>query len=817
MKMVLHYFKYDLFRWRWLIAALWGGAAVYIVLMWVLSFQTEWDSWGTTVSRSLFWCVVFVGLAAGTLSYLLGKEASASEKEMWNQTRPKNAVGILTSRILLLSLSIVLPLTGAHWLALSVMKFDGGTINAEILNALFTISAAALATSLWGFARPSFRGFIFGVFVSLALAVCFVSQGNGGGIYPQFFTAIILPAQWFKYDVPWGGVFLASILPLLPILFTGRQLSSKRARGWASFAVGCLSVLVGIVSKPAIYWWREKDKLPLETILASAPQKVISASPRGSNESDGSSINMMLDVGRKLTNEENDLLGEGIRLLSWKENHQDDWSPWVDVQLISRFGFGAETRISIEAPHATINDFEDGELRFGVERKVPPARQAMIFNEGSIARGSGWNLEIGTIAKGSFFTQWQGTIRSTTNSRNILRNVSMTRSGVSSVSDHDFENSMVSLPFFYLGFGKADSRFEVPKVYDGSEASFELTVPGYGEPTTQPQVVIFNQFSVRNWGKSPGPPSTLKKTRQTVSPAPSVNVKRPIAKGAPQFGMLLPWGNSSTAGLPEADATEIEVARFLHSLSEDFDGFHQYRGGTRGQKETMATLVANWLPLFLELAVAKQSTLPSVINQALIDGVPENRREELLRKIPEAPLLAAIAFKRGWQSEAKPFLLQTVQQLDGIPEGWDDMVRSYRDPAFHPAMRKSFTMDVPTLQYWESVPDLASDLPVKIQQGVEALTTETFPNSLTNPHVEALLYAGRSEALNFAIKKLGDPKRGKGWPVAALRRWVLTPDLKPLPETMDELLKWVGNAKAEDFQFDGKSYPWIKISTKTNP
>ena len=72
--------------------------------------------------------------------------------------------------------------------------------------------------------------------------------------------------------------------------------------------------------------------------------------------------------------------------------------------------------------------------------------------------------------------------------------------------------------------------------------------------------------------------------------------------------------------------------------------------------------------------------------------------------------MAPVAEARGWQAEAKPYMLEVASRERRIFDELMPLCRSYRDPAFNKWMEESFHLDVPTVLYWESMPGLAEKL-----------------------------------------------------------------------------------------------------------
>jgi hypothetical protein len=277
----------------------------------------------------------------------------------------------------------------------------------------------------------------------------------------------------------------------------------------------------------------------------------------------------------------------------------------------------------------------------------------------------------------------------------------------------------------------------------------------------------------------------------------------PPDRSEPWLGTLNPFAPrpwlESAPSIPGENATEAEVAVFLDVLAANQSPRFDLRLSTARELANLASLVPKWLPLFIE-AVSCYGDSRKLLRNALIAGTPEERKDELLRRIPDEPRLAAVAVARGWQGEAKPFVFQAVRRLDHIPAGMEALCRSYRDPAFHPLMRRRFTADIPTVRYWESMPDLTPHLPAQLADARAWLLAAPRTSMEAGNALEALLYTGDSAALDVLLDSSRDNRWV--WGIGPVHRWLRNRDGSLLFMRHEDWTEWIAESTSADYTFD---------------
>ena len=179
--------------------------------------------------------------------------------------------------------------------------------------------------------------------------------------------------------------------------------------------------------------------------------------------------------------------------------------------------------------------------------------------------------------------------------------------------------------------------------------------------------------------------------------------------------------------------------------------------------------------------------------------------------------------KRGWEAEAKPFVLQLVQGAGRIPTPLESLCRSYRDPAFHPAMRRRFTADVPTVRYWESMPDLAAKLPEQLAHVRDYLMSPQYQGHPLEDTLDALLYTGDAASLELLLRLMTDGSTWDGWPAAVFVRQVRDSDGNALnfragePKEQIKLQSWIGDSTAAEYVFQPERRCFVRKPKSPKP
>jgi hypothetical protein len=272
------------------------------------------------------------------------------------------------------------------------------------------------------------------------------------------------------------------------------------------------------------------------------------------------------------------------------------------------------------------------------------------------------------------------------------------------------------------------------------------------------------------------------------------------------------WPPDQALAVPAADA-ELQVATYF---------FHWLKGQKKlPDSGGIGSLVAAWWSQCLQIAALDRLPRNNALLQALVAGLPEEHRGELIALLPTAFWLAPVVKQRGWSAEAKPFVLQLLHLTKEIPPELMPLCRSYHDPAFNDWMRRTFTLDVPTVLYWESMPELAKELHKHVVRwskswGWSEEEREALLTVGEMPYLEALLNALRDRrnkptaALYLSQSVLGSD--GESPPPTGLK---LTRDGKPMwfevpQQVSPEFLQWFAGLTAKDFTFDRARHRFVR-------
>lgn len=272
---------------------------------------------------------------------------------------------------------------------------------------------------------------------------------------------------------------------------------------------------------------------------------------------------------------------------------------------------------------------------------------------------------------------------------------------------------------------------------------------------------------------------------------------------SPTARPLAAWPDNPAPAIPDASATEAEVAVYLTLLTRNNATNPLPERDTPENRAKLAALVPKWLPLFLEMAVRERQE--DTFIPALIAGTPEEKRQEVLQRLSENPELVKVVTARGWESEAKSYVLKTVERIGFIPPEWQVLCRSYRDPSFHPFMRRYFAPSVPVVRYWESMPDLAPELPAKLSQVMESFRNQHVPGTTLNGKrvmLEALLYSGALDALDMVIRdfRVNSHRADMSWDL--LYTFLRDAAGRKRSDNEKTFTEFIGSSTAADYRFD---------------
>jgi hypothetical protein len=805
MKMVLHYLHFDWKRWRVLLLALWGVLAACVLLAWMVRWQTQPGPWLSRLETSIQICTALATLCAVGLGVMAGGADSPVAATTWLMTRPRRTRALVTARLLLIVMGVVLPAAASHGLTLAVMKFSADTVHEAFAESMVLTCVFAAGVMLWALVRPCLPGVAVG------------AAAGGLAALPMLFPALRLPEEWIEADPSPILVCLMLSLPAVTGLCGLCRRQSRRQ--WA------LSGLVaGVLITAALVFLPVAENLKRRLVAGKIERLVFPhkfadwelslTKPGPGNPTQLLTTEITWDLTLEIPR-----LPDGIALASgtveaiaWRDGPNDRWSNWVpargDFYIVTR---EHDWLLSVSCDPRKIQPLNNGELRvktrLNFERRDTPR---MPLRPGAFISGNGWSCEVLEFSE---------------DSRGGFSWTALTRSG----GGHE-----PAMPLVVPDWTRAESE-----LYDSSRDSTLTRTRFMGISSTfsshtrnlkdrkAPSRPVPEFVSILNTATA----ESFRKTVYLTGVTLSLSVKqpppdRPLPRWVPPSPTDAWLGNVNPSAprpwleaaphLPGEAATDAEVAVYLDRLVNDVaTGRYFMQRLSPSERTQLASLVPRWLPVFLE-AVMCYGDRGGMFRDVLIGGIPEGRKEELLRHIPEAPWLAEVAMARGWQAEAKPFVLQAVERNDRIPTEIEALCRSYRDPAFHPAMRKWFTADVPTVRYWESMPDLAPDLPVQLANVMEYLLSLQRHVREMKDLVAALLYVGDSRALDLLLRSWrGDPSQS-GWPYPLLRRWVRDRDESKLPPAETDLTTWIGESTAADYGFDTVRRHFVRKPANSN-
>jgi hypothetical protein len=734
MKLIRHYFKYDFLRWRALFIALWALAAVYVGLTGIVAGATTYDEHLLHLGRAietLLWLLCFMSLA---LSVIIGRADSPVMPKSWQRTRPRFGRALLWARSLLLVSAVVLPLVLTHGLTVRLMNFPMSTVLSEMLRCSGLIAVWVFAWTCIGWVKTSLPGLILGLvtgFASVALASSFQS---------------LTPAGTARISSP-AAVGLGALIVFSWCLF-GRK--PRTARQWVlqGYATGFLLVLLPwsilLISKAV--------KSPESNVEASqaealpGPIQTLNRTLVMKRRANWDYIEMPWDA--KLVG----LLGHAQRM-SWRRKG-DTWSAWIPVRWeMAGANQAAYTMILEQSALPKLDEGEEVELRWAVRTLINQTKTELLsLRTGEELRGDGWNFVVTELPPQDGKFRWSGVGRSlpgeaSWNLREVFGGSERLKEQFDVPSENwhcSIHTGQLSLPCFNLNFMERYG-YAVRGVPIRPERLL-VTMLAAGE--TQDLITTLTNVRLRRENANPA-----------VTPR-AVPIKQPVPL---PLRTPRPWSEFQLLAVPGPTASEVAVADYLQGLSRLPDGSPDWKKWTRAQQLALNALVPQWWPLFIEVAkkhpgggaglpplgVAWNAT--TAVKLALAEGTPESRRDEFLAQIPAIPTLALLAARRGWQAEAKPYILQVAQREHPLPTDWPALLRSYRDPRFHPALRREFVADVPSIRYWESMPDLAPELPTRLAAARAALLQETDLEE-SRP-LWALVESGDAVAFELMLKQ----------------------------------------------------------------
>jgi hypothetical protein len=790
MKLLLHYVKNDWLRWRELMLALWALLGLHGVMVWLgnEALKTAWveEHWIIKVPASwqmaAFVCRVLIVLCAAVLCFAAGGVDSQARDNTWQRTRPGRGWMLALAHWLSVMLGVVLPVTLSYTLALWLLRFDGPTIMFETLQMLVCASATVTMLMLWAAALPSFSGLVLGVGAGV-LAVVGLTLGGAS-----------LPGQWTRGTPHPTAVVLVL---MLPALCAWRRMPSAPQRLRAGLLAGGMLVAV-------IYL------MPLASRLTQwpGPDGVLGRRAFGDSDEEWklrAAAPLLWETSSSWQSQdlwfrrvEGDLLDKGIELtgskmeaVSWRADSGAAWSDWQPCEgsLEEGNSRGNWTLKLYTAPGA-LGHMEDGELRVRSRLLLAAESGSELPPEtGALARGEGWNLEVMHQQQ----EQWPYLLQT------VSRTALFSRQGrlrVYGALRHSMNAASVSIWSGARDFIRTSWQiYDVTPQTTGEAGPQHLSLSYQSSEETCAKVIHVSGV----WFT---PPRRSQPLDEEESPSPGWTTARSRVVFPRTTQSLEPWPKQERLLVTDMEASSAEVSSLLHRITA---------GEYPADAKRLPLLVPGHLALFLEMEKRKPNDR---VRDAILAGATEEQRGAILEALTDAPALVELVVRRGWAAEAKPYVLQIVERLGIIPYNLLPLCRSYRDPAFNDMMRKSWRADLATVTYWESMPELASELPQRLAVEKDKLLQQ-IPSYNAQP-ASVLLRNGDREVLDFLLRNrlrsriegvrlLSDLSKND----AALRRFVRDENGHLLPEPAEELISALGET-AEDYHWDAARHCFIR-------
>ncbi len=796
MKLVLHYLSFDTRRWRALLLLLWGAMALYLVLLWykILNEGTledhDWEKgyFLGSLLNTLGVCRIVIVLCGAMLCMFAGAADSPARGKSWQRTRPGRGWRLGAARVLFILLTIALPFACVYGLELTLLKFNAATVAGESLQMLLFAAAAGVTFMIWAFTSPGMAGLFLGAaLTSLSLLL--------------LYTKGLLPAG--GHDDHWPHPALAALLFSIPCLWgigAFRRSGESGRKILSPFLTGVTAVLV-IGFTPRLTGKLEEAARPgklRQTVFPGGTWSCQAVEPPGSHTNAFAwSLRVKGDFPDVSPFEfESALVSE----VSWRGGPAAEWSPWQPVQgnlgkdaperptdpLSRRLSWSPLSRGDQSIP-AMVN----GELRFKAKLLFQRKQSLTIPPDpGAFASGDGWTYRIldhkviadsfyrHAVYRRAWFARWE-----MPDSMELQGSLLQFREGFPGPW---LEKHTVPVSGFYHivsspELEKAFKSITLESVTGREEADILIYVAG-----------VTTGQEDRKAPASPHPAQSPRKREKQSS--------------------FRPWLANAGDEIPAMEVSGEVVVAWLQrmALSPDADDTFTRKPDPAGM-DRIRELVVRWPGAFVKMAKSVPNYRRPFFLHALIHGLPDERAGEVLREIPKAPELMPVVEARGWEADAKRYVLQAVLAEGRIPAPLAAVCRGYRDPAFHPAMRASFTPDVPTVRYWESMPDLAPELEARLAPVKAEVLRGELP--FTGEEMAVLLHRGDREVLGFLLK--GHPLTG-GLPRAFVQEHIRDPDGSPLhfdgsPEDPTT------NTRAEDYVFDPATRRFLKKTTSEKP
>ncbi len=796
MKLLLHCLKFDFLRWSWLVLALWGLVLLHTGLFaWAESLHFSppgpgdvdgpdsvgdvalWVSHG-----ALGWAVLVLLLVAGS--------DSPVRRRTWLMTRAGSRDVRFASRLCFVIAGIVLPLVIGYAAMPLAAGFDPGTVLHVFWLALKVAAPLAAALWLWIRAWPHPGGLLLG----LALAGSVWAAGHG--------LEWELPREWFAMPPSWLVMTVLLSLPaLLCLRAAGR--SARHAVRYSCLA-GLLLPLLAMAGCAASYALRRVFPGPLERAVSTSGGDEWVVRPIGQDSDEGQGFMAEGFHYPQWSDGEPAVNSLEILASSWRRKSGGDWSAWAPAYggiYLKRRSNDLEVTWSPSETNGLSGD-EHLEVRMKVLATLVACDEIELPPAGHIkARGHGWVYE-----------------------RQLFGLESLVRERGRVAPGAGIEELRVTGGPLYSSWFPHGRWRKLKNVLPGKD---------YPGPHWDP---IFLDRRTREFQKVEQAPVriTLVREEQCVRmvrvtslrktfprPEPELPGEKPRAPSPPPEPDPEPfrghlstfvWQPGSTLPVPDASAPERDATYYIHWLK----GRKQL-----SEPEKMPAFIAKWWSQCLDIAVLNPVRRDNALVQALVAGFPDENRSELLRRFPGATWLAPVIEQRGWHEEVKSVVLERIRSGksrmdDATVNDLMSLCRALRDPVFHDWMRWHFTLDVPTVLYWESMPDLAAELPERLDKA-----RREFPWKVKQ--WEALVTGGQPRFLNDLLHNL-TANRSDNWrqihAAYYLERSVLDADGRPPPPSglavgkdgklryyqprpvTQEFMKWFEGLSADDFNFD---------------
>lgn len=807
MKLLLHHLKYDFLRWRWLVAALWALVVLHAGVFTTAEMieRPEWaDQYGRTMR---VWGEIAPWLAHGALGWavvlvvLTGAADSPVRGRTWLLTRAGDRRVRVAARMGFVLAGLVLPLALGYAVMYMAAGFDAGTVGHSLWLALRYAVPVALALWLWMRAWPHVPGLILGLLMTCSVSAAAYAMG------------MRLPAEWFALLPSWPVMVGCLSLPVLVCLRAAGK-KGRRAAGHGMVAGLLLPVL----------WWaggavshglRRAFPGPLERALfaGSGEEWTLPPAPESvpGNEVFLEGGVPWLNWSREVEPHAPTVWNVQVLAASWQRAGESAWSQWRTAGGSVAQDKDGRLQCWVNFDREGLSGVENLRMRLRVLVVIRAQEALDLPQQPDIAaRGHGWTYsrrtvpdaaaprvrERGRVALGMGLSYMMA-YRTPRSSTGWGPGTGAYDRGAGLYGFH-FENRA----WHHIWQGSNDEEARL------FAAAPTRLVFSRGEECVRTLVIPSLRVVVRQ-------------AEPETAPVPRVPQVEPPPELEPFRGYTrsVVWPARADRPVPPLGGSAHEAAYYIHWLKQQ---------RKLPAAEDIAPLVRAWWSPCVEIAVREELPPESALLRALVAGWPEEQRGEILQRLRAAPWLASVVEARGWLAEAKPIVLDMLRREKRPSGALLPLCRAFRDPVFHEWMRKDFQLDAPTVIYWESMPDLAPELPARLAQA--------SPRAhMAIEQAEALLTAGDKRLLRELLKVLVDQTSSQKITAGYLERWVLDAEGNPPPATglvrdengrlsnhpqrrvPPEFLQWFAGLTADDFTFDRTKRRFVRIPSTPPP